>query len=152
MDEPPGGEKRSFDEMAATDLARVFYKTVSKKLLTDAMPRVRQLEREVNYLESQVAYYENICPPCVTAQTDLNPSYLYCEECDTPLSCMDWKNQKQLTNCESHPDEPVACSDCDVRMCPDCARTCMIGMEDYCDTCLHDHAQTCQPCRLEFIM
>jgi len=143
--------KRTFDEMAAADLARVFFQTVSKKVIVDAMPKVHRQQQIINYLESKVAFYENICPPCVTNQKDCQVEYLYCDDCDQPLSCMDWKNNQQLTNCDLHP-EPTPCSDCDVKMCPDCVHTCVLGMEEFCYTCLHYHAQTCQPCRLEGIM
>jgi hypothetical protein len=35
--------KRDYEEMAARDLARVFFETVSEKIIIDAMPRVQLL-------------------------------------------------------------------------------------------------------------
>jgi len=144
------GEKRTFGEMATHDLSRVFFQTISKKLLIDAMPRVQALERRVERLRSRVQYYTSICPECVT-DVHPDPDLLYCAECDRTLSCMDWKNEQQHVSCENHP-ERTFCSDCDITLCPECVTTCIISTDEYCETCLHDHAQTCQPCRLEYIM
>lgn len=142
--------KRTYGEMAAKDLSRVFYHRISSKLLVDSMPRVKQLQLTVNHLKQVVSFYQQITPPCVHA-TDPDPENLYCSRCDGALSCMDWKREEQLVNCANH-YERKTCEECDIQLCPDCVSTCVIGFDTFCDECLHIHAQECQACRLEFIM
>lgn len=150
QDAQGGGAKRSYGEMASRDLAKVFFHHVSKKIIVDAMPRVQHLEQTVNTLRQTVSFYQQICPPCVT-NVDPHPDNLYCYDCGNSLSCIDWKHQRQFEDCSGH-DERRMCSECDIQLCPNCITTCATGMEEYCADCLHMHAQTCQACRLEFIM
>ena len=142
--------KRSFAELATEDLSRVFFQTISKKVIIDAMPQVRELKRHNGILRDVIRNFQTICPPCVV-DTRLRASELYCADCDQPLSCMDWKNQRQLADCASHP-ERTTCGECDMTLCPECVTSCVIAADEYCATCSHDHAQTCQPCRLVYFM
>uniref|UniRef100_A0A6C0BMA0 Uncharacterized protein n=1 Tax=viral metagenome TaxID=1070528 RepID=A0A6C0BMA0_9ZZZZ len=116
--------KRKFDEMAAADLARVFFRTISEKSIIDARPKIRHLKHKVQVLESRLAFYEQVLPPCVVS-ADTNPDELYCSECDRPLSCMDWKMQRCVANCQLH-ETPVPCSECDAKCCGDCIRMCPV--------------------------
>jgi hypothetical protein len=72
VDYGSGGNKRSFAEMATQDLSRVFFQTISKKVIVDAMPRVRELQNRELRLREIIRNYQTICPPCVI-DTNLQP-------------------------------------------------------------------------------
>jgi hypothetical protein len=93
---PPVQKRPRFDEMAATDLARVFFHTVGEETIVKTAPRVKHLEKVVSWMEQKVAFYEAICPPCATMKEGFTPDDLYCFDCETPLSCMDWKSHTCL--------------------------------------------------------
>lgn len=139
------GRKRTFEEMAAIDAAKVFFTQVSSKVLVDSMPEITRLRQRIVHLEESLAFYETVCPPCIT-EAEGGPDDLYCDACQSCLSCMDWRQNRCKLTCQTH-GVREDCSECNGNFCDECIQECPAFGDFYCPNCLEEHAQECNECR-----
>lgn len=137
--------KRKYDELAAKDLSRVFFKTISERLIIDAMPKVKHLKKVVEWMEARLEYYQKVSPSCV-CDNEGTADDLYCETCNAALSCAVWKSNSYLRDCSNHAIG-VECCECQTKNCSECVEQCPDDSSEYCPSCFLDHASDCRQCR-----
>ena len=105
---------------------------------------VKRLRRLLDESNGRLEVFESILPECVV-KGDLKKEDMYCEHCNDPLSCIDFKNKQCLRNCGRH-DSACECRGCGVAFCPEHVKLCLEENIEFCFSCFVDHGRYCSCC------
>jgi len=128
----------------ARELSKVFYTLISRKLLVDVDKRVLHLEKVIDVVDKRLSFFERILPPCMLKFE--NEDDMYCCDCNNPLTCCDFKQDRFLRNCSMH-RKTETCCECEEFLCEDCIESCEIYGHIFCKVCFDTHGESCLCCR-----